>query len=140
MAKLKLIPIFTLFLNILHPFNAQCEIFEYKHIPNAKYRILSVVDEAVFLNGVLSHRAEILNRIAVEVTGVKDGKGEHKAVFQTSERLFTALSAERRRCRVLHGQENTTRFFCAINWATLRLTQNIICLLCVTYLYSLTGI
>jgi len=87
MAKLKLISIFTLLLNILHPFTAQCEIFEYKHIPNAKYRILSVVDEAVFLNGILSHRAEILNRIAVEVTGVKDGKGEHKAVFQTSERL-----------------------------------------------------
>jgi outer membrane protein OmpA-like peptidoglycan-associated protein len=74
-------------LNILHPFNAQSEIFEYKHIKGARYRILSVVDEAVFFNGVLSHRAEILNRISVEVTDVKDGKGAHKAVFQTSERI-----------------------------------------------------
>jgi outer membrane protein OmpA-like peptidoglycan-associated protein len=71
----------------LIPFNAHSEVFEYKHIPGARYRILSVVDEAVFFNGVLSHRAEILNRIAVEVSGVKDGKGEHRAVFQTSERL-----------------------------------------------------
>jgi outer membrane protein OmpA-like peptidoglycan-associated protein len=74
-------------LNTLRPFNAQCDVFEYKHIKGARYRILSVVDEAVFFNGVLSHRAEILNRIAVEVTDVKDGKGVHKAVFQTSERI-----------------------------------------------------
>jgi outer membrane protein OmpA-like peptidoglycan-associated protein len=89
MVKIKPIPLFALLLLLTfsHPFNAQCEIFEYKHIPNARYRILSVVDEVVFVNGILSHRAEILNRIAVEVTGVKDGKGEHKAVFQTSERL-----------------------------------------------------
>jgi len=85
----RLIPVLALLLllNTLRPFNAQCDVFEYKHIKGARYRILSVVDEAVFLNGVLSHRAEILNRIAVEVTDVKDGRGVHKAVFQTSERL-----------------------------------------------------
>jgi len=71
----------------LVPQTAECETFEYKHYPGARYRILSVVDEAVFVNGVLSHRAEILNRIAVEVTGVTDDKGRLKAVFQTSERL-----------------------------------------------------
>jgi outer membrane protein OmpA-like peptidoglycan-associated protein len=89
MVKIRLIPVFAvvLLLNIFHPFSVQCENFEYKHIQGARYRILSVVDEAVFLNGVLSHRAEILNRIAVEVTGVKDGKGNHKATFQTSERI-----------------------------------------------------
>jgi outer membrane protein OmpA-like peptidoglycan-associated protein len=52
------------------------------------------VDEAVFLNGVLSHRAEILNRIAVEVTDVKDGRGVHKAVFQTSERIVYDSAAK----------------------------------------------
>ncbi|GBU27388.1 cell envelope biogenesis protein OmpA [Treponema sp. R8-4-B8] len=86
MVRIKLILVFILF-SVFQPFSAKCENFEYKHILGAKYRILSVVDEAVFINGVLSHRAEILNRIAVEVTGVNDGKGEHKAVFQTSERL-----------------------------------------------------
>jgi outer membrane protein OmpA-like peptidoglycan-associated protein len=72
----------------LIPQKAQCDIFEYRHIPGARYRILSVVDEAVFINGVLSHRAEILNRIAVEVVDVVDGRGLHKATFQTSERLI----------------------------------------------------
>jgi outer membrane protein OmpA-like peptidoglycan-associated protein len=67
---------------------AVCEEFIFKHIAGDQYRILSVVDEAVFINGVLSHRAEILNRIAVEVLGVTDGKGLHRAVFQTSERLL----------------------------------------------------
>lgn len=73
---------------LLLPQNGNCEVFEYKHVPGARYRILSVVDEAVFVNGVLSHRAEILNRIAVEVTDVVDGKGHHRATFQTSERLI----------------------------------------------------
>jgi outer membrane protein OmpA-like peptidoglycan-associated protein len=84
------IALVALFIIIGFSFTAQriqCETFEYKHILGARYRILSVVDEAVFINGVLSHRAEILNRIAVEVTDVKDGKGQLKAVFQTSERL-----------------------------------------------------
>ncbi|MDR0323547.1 MAG: OmpA family protein [Treponema sp.] len=72
---------------------AQSEVFEYKHIPGSRYRILSVVDQAVFFaddrgRRVLNHRAEILNRIAVEVTDVIDGKGRHEATFQTSERII----------------------------------------------------
>jgi len=74
-------------LNLFSPQTAGCDQFEYKHIQDARYRIISVVDEAVFVNGVLSHRAEILNRIAVEVTDVHNGIGSHKAVFQTSERI-----------------------------------------------------
>lgn len=64
------------------------EKFEFKHTPGSRYRILSVVDEAVDINGRLSHRAEILNRIAVEVVDVVDGKGQLKATFQTSERVL----------------------------------------------------
>jgi outer membrane protein OmpA-like peptidoglycan-associated protein len=47
-----------------------------------------VVNEEVYINRVLNHRAEILNRIAVEVTDVKNGRGQHSVVFQTSERAF----------------------------------------------------
>jgi outer membrane protein OmpA-like peptidoglycan-associated protein len=79
---------FMLFNLLFIPQNAQCEVFEYKHNAGDRYRILSVVKEDVYINRVLSHRAEILNRIAVEVTDVKDGKGRHKAVFQTSERVI----------------------------------------------------
>ena len=88
----------------LVPQKAECEVFEYKHFPGARYRILSVVDEAVFINGVLSHRAEILNRIAVEVTDVfDDGSGLHKATFQTSERLlYDAVAGTRNASTVFH--------------------------------------
>jgi len=62
------------------------EVFEYKHKKGDRYRILSVVNQEVFVNRALSHRAEILNRIAVEVTDEDNGKGTHRAIFQTSER------------------------------------------------------
>jgi outer membrane protein OmpA-like peptidoglycan-associated protein len=77
--------IITLF---LLPVTAKGEIFEFRHIKGTRYRILSVVDQAVFVNGELSHRAEMLNKIAVEVVDVVDGRGLHNAVFQTSERLI----------------------------------------------------
>jgi len=70
------------------PITAECEVFEFRHVQGARYRILSVVDQAVFINNILSHRAETLYRIAVEVADVQDGKGLHNAVFQTSERLI----------------------------------------------------
>jgi len=77
-----------LFNFLFFPQSARCEVFEYKHNTGDRYRILSVVKEDVYINRMLSHRAEILNRIAVEVTDVKNGKGRHKAVFQTSERII----------------------------------------------------
>jgi len=85
--------VFTLFLlalvsQVLNPQVAAGEVFEYRYAAGTRYRILSVVDEAVFVNRVLSHRVEILNRISMEVTGVSDGKGQHRAVFQTSERFL----------------------------------------------------
>nr|MCR4790924.1 OmpA family protein [Treponemataceae bacterium] len=50
------------------------------------YRILSNVHEDVFVNGKPHHHAEIINRIAVKVTGLtEDGQGIHEAQFMTSE-------------------------------------------------------
>ncbi|MCL2800774.1 MAG: OmpA family protein [Treponema sp.] len=68
--------------------NLTAEVFEFRHTTGDQYRILSKVDQAVLINNVLSHRAEILNRVAVDVTDVRDGKGLHRAVFQTSERVI----------------------------------------------------
>ena len=62
----------------------------YKHQKGDRYRILSTVHEDVYIDSHFSHRAEILNRIAVEVTDESEGKGRHKAIFQTSERAVTA--------------------------------------------------
>ena len=72
----------------LVPGKLDAEVFEFKHVPGAQYRIVSVVDQAVFINGYLSHRAETLYRIVVNVTDVIDGNGIHSAVFQTFERLI----------------------------------------------------
>ncbi|MDR2484103.1 MAG: OmpA family protein [Treponema sp.] len=65
---------------------AGAEQFSYKHEAGDKYRILSKVQEDVYINRRLSHRSEILNRIAVEVRRVENGLGSHGAVFQTAER------------------------------------------------------
>jgi outer membrane protein OmpA-like peptidoglycan-associated protein len=75
-----------LFFFCIRPFPVGAEQFFYKHSAGDKYRILSTVHEEVYVNRRLSHRAEILNRIAVEVTAVENGKGRHEAVFQTAER------------------------------------------------------
>jgi outer membrane protein OmpA-like peptidoglycan-associated protein len=62
------------------------EEFRYIHRPGDRYRIISVVNEQVYLNGGLSHRSEILNRIAVETAEAEGGTGRHEALFQSSER------------------------------------------------------
>jgi outer membrane protein OmpA-like peptidoglycan-associated protein len=62
------------------------EQFFYKHETGDKYRILSTVREDVYLDRRLNHRAEILNRIAVEVTGIREGIALHEALFVTAER------------------------------------------------------
>ena len=49
------------------------------------FDLLSTVEQDVWVNGVYSHYATILNRISIEVTEVEDGRGYHKATFVTSE-------------------------------------------------------
>lgn len=66
--------------------NISAEQFVYKHQKGDTYRIVSTVNEDVYMNRVLSHRAEILNRIAVKVTDEKNGTGTHEAVFLTAEK------------------------------------------------------
>ena len=72
------------------------EEFFYKHQAGDKYRILSTVQEDVYIDRKLSHKAEILNRIAVEVSGVQGIRARHKAVFQTSERAAGILAGQNR--------------------------------------------
>ena len=65
---------------------AGAERFAYAYSAGDKYRIVSTVREDVYVDRRLSHRSEILNRIAVDVRAVKDGVGTLAAQFQTSER------------------------------------------------------
>jgi outer membrane protein OmpA-like peptidoglycan-associated protein len=85
--------LFVVLVFCLIPAKADAEDFFYKHQKGDRYRILSTIHEDVYLNNRLNHRAEILNRIAVEVTAETEGKGYHKAVFQTSERALSSANA-----------------------------------------------
>jgi outer membrane protein OmpA-like peptidoglycan-associated protein len=71
---------------VLAAATAGAETLRFRYAAGDKYKIKGTVDEYVYLNGKLDHRAEILNKIAVEVKEVKDDKGYLAATFQTSER------------------------------------------------------
>lgn len=61
-------------------------LFRFKFNKDDKSRILSTVDEEVYIEGNLSHQAKILNRISSVVTSVyENGNGITKATFMTSE-------------------------------------------------------
>lgn len=90
-----IVPVCILSVFFLNSSYISAEQFVYKHQQGDKYRILSTVDEEVYINRVFSHRAEILNRIAVEVTDEHDGVGTHEAVFLTAERA-SGLDGTRR--------------------------------------------
>ncbi|MDR3161462.1 MAG: OmpA family protein [Spirochaetaceae bacterium] len=70
---------------ILAAEGAAGEEFFYRYESGTQYRILSTVEEEVYLNQRLNHRARILNRIAVEVGEVQGGAARHEAVFETAE-------------------------------------------------------
>ena len=64
---------------------AWAEEFFFKYQVGDKYRILSQVDEEIYVNGRYSHQADILNRISVEIKDVEDGSGLLEGQFSTSE-------------------------------------------------------
>jgi outer membrane protein OmpA-like peptidoglycan-associated protein len=82
----------ALALTFFASFGATAETFRYKFSDGDAYRINSVVHETVFVDRVLSHTAEITNRITVKVTDVKPATGDapasarHDCTFMTSER------------------------------------------------------
>jgi outer membrane protein OmpA-like peptidoglycan-associated protein len=77
---------FVLILGI--PWIAGAETFAFKHETGNKYRILSVVNEDVYVNRIFSHRARILNRVSVEITGSEGESASHHATFSTSEEVL----------------------------------------------------
>ena len=62
------------------------ETFAFRQQKGDKYRILSQVEEEVYINGFYSHTAEILNRISLEIVDVQEDGAHIEARFQTSER------------------------------------------------------
>jgi outer membrane protein OmpA-like peptidoglycan-associated protein len=64
------------------------ETFRFKYTKDEKYRLVTEVNEDVYVNGVLSHQANILNKVAVDTLAVRKGAGLLSATFLTSERSY----------------------------------------------------
>ena len=56
------------------PLSAE-ERFRFEYSEGEQYRILSTVEQNVFIDGMFSHRNNALNRISVKVEETKDGSG-----------------------------------------------------------------
>ncbi|MBP5357801.1 MAG: OmpA family protein [Treponema sp.] len=66
--------------------------FEFKYQKGDSYRILSTVNEDVYVNMRLNHKAEIINRISTQVLSVNsDGSANHKSTFMTTEKAESAI-------------------------------------------------
>ncbi len=66
------------------------ELFQFRYREGEQYRILSQVDQVVSVNGMYSHRADILNRISVSVKEVSEGRGFHSVLYQHSSERSTS--------------------------------------------------
>ena len=62
--------------------------FFYEYKTGDRYRIVSTVNEDVYVDMKLSYRAEILTRITMEITGVLGDKARHTATFQSAEKTI----------------------------------------------------
>lgn len=84
--------IFSLFAQQLETKDEGAKKFEYKYKENDSYRILSTVEEDVFVNGRKQHSAEIVNRVSVKVHDVdeKNMTAVNEGTFMTSENIVMA--------------------------------------------------
>lgn len=71
--------------------------FEYKYKKDDSYRILSTVNEDVYINGYLHHKAEILNRVSVNISNVDENAktAVHTGKFMTSEKSVLVGSTDK---------------------------------------------
>lgn len=65
---------------------ASAQSLRFQYAVGDRYQIKGTVNEDVYLNGRLDHRAEILNKIAAEVKQVDGERGRISGTFQTAER------------------------------------------------------
>jgi len=81
---------FTFAIALLCIFPVFSETFRFNFTKGEKYRIVTTVDEKVFVNGEFSHASNFLNKIAVSVIEAGENFGRISASFQVSERTSTA--------------------------------------------------
>ncbi|MEE8440643.1 MAG: OmpA family protein [Spirochaetia bacterium] len=81
------------------------ELFRFTYEEGEQYRILSTVEQDVWLNDQFSHHATIFNRIAIVVTEVEEGRGLHDMTIVTSEESVNGAQVFR------WGEEYQSRFW-----------------------------
>ena len=81
----RLIMVLALFLSLS---SLMAETFRFKYVKDEKYRLITEVNEEVYVNGELSHQANILNKVAVDTLSVRNEMGLLSATFLTSERSY----------------------------------------------------
>ncbi len=70
------------------------EIFRFRHSEGDQYRILSQVNQEVYINNRFSHKADLLYKISVRIDEVKeDGSGLLNSTFQISTRAYGSEQA-----------------------------------------------
>ena len=85
------------------------ETFRFNYAKGDSYRILSTVKEDVLVNGKLDHRAEIVNRISVDITETDKLSGKHDAVFMTSQTAVQGVNEK----EFVWGTEYKSIFWCS---------------------------
>lgn len=66
------------------------DLFTYQFTKGEKYRIVSIVNEEVYMNNKYAYSASFLDKIALEVLNASGESGTVSAVFQVSERDITS--------------------------------------------------
>ena len=83
----RVFPLAFLFGFLLYPVpQAGAAEFFYKYKIGDKYRIVSTVNQDIYVDRALCYRAEIVNRITMEITGIQGGMARHAATFQSAEK------------------------------------------------------
>ncbi|MDR0448633.1 MAG: OmpA family protein [Treponema sp.] len=85
--------LFTIVLSLVFCAVTGAETFQYKFSTGNKYRIVSVVNEDVYIDHQFNHRSRILNRVSMEVTEDEGDKAKHMAVFTSSEQILEGDSS-----------------------------------------------
>ena len=73
---------------LVSPQLLNAEVFRFKYTQGERYHIITEVVENVYINGKFNNKAEILNKISVEVKDVRQSSGLLHGVFQVSERAW----------------------------------------------------
>lgn len=79
---------FAVFIFLLTAGASFADTFRFKYRSGEKFRVLSEVDEMLYINGVFVKRISILNKISFEVLEISGNSGLLAGNFQVSEREF----------------------------------------------------